>query len=646
MYLCVLVHAVIAMGNLLVDFPALSGDAGLIPHSEFLRSVWSEFDFFEIIKFFPSFLFWIDPIVLLWSGLAVAVSGICLPSMQRLACVGSYFTLLSFSQCQGIVLWFPWDCLLLELLLITALVPEARWTYKLILFRVMFGFGKHKFFGADSLEDLTYTASMSCWQPLGTNIGWYLTWLPDAVHVGAIVFTFFAEMIAPFLLWTRFRKPACMSIIALMGMIQVTGHFGWFNSLTGGLAWIVLGDTVRPQNGATPAATSFPNSIRKTISLCYIVMSVVFLIPSQWNSPSLFYQHTFASEKFDVLRIASAWRVVHTYGVFPPKKMPMIKPVGRFLVVDGEGNEQPLEYNYQGSRNTTKTGFAPFSVAPLRFPRFDYIYGFYSASHVFSLATRLGPSFGSGEEFIDSVARHVLDRDRDFSVTQRLFSPNTVPEMVQEVKFFVVGLIPAATGGWEEESATLDKVWRIDTSATAYSVTDSLPPNMIALRMRSRKFQRVRALLQDSGNVTQALGGIADVQQVWDAAVVMSEQPGFVLERVWFDTVRSTFSHLIALSGRDRVDVLSANCGSPRPSALWNTCHAMQFGGYIGCLTSAHLLPWQIHSPLCPPIMVANFEARMSGTPGSAFDKVPIPDFVYWILGILDDVNTVELSHS
>ena len=624
-----LVHALVAMANIWVDFEPLSGDEGLIPHSRSQEQVQAEFDTLSVVQFFPSLLYWAHPITLLNTGMMIVVVGLFQlarddSTVPRLSCFSAYLVLLSFSQCQGLVLWFPWDCLLFETLIIAAVCPEVSWVFRFLLFRVMFGFGKHKFFGADSLDDLTYTASMACWQPLGSSVGYLLTWLPDWVHIGSILLTWFLEIVCPFALICERLKPyrqiSAIMTILLMAMIQISGHYGWFNTLSACLAFSVLLETnPDPPTDSSPAAV---------VRISYIVIGILFLIPSQWNSPSLFYQHTFDLAAFDIVRTVSSWRLVHSYGVFPPKKMPMIKPVGRFEVLTND-TSQALNYHYQVSQSTHETDWHPFTVAPFRFPRFDYIYAFYSASHVFSFATRLGPTIGSGEEYIDSVLRFLANNTRNEGIAKSLFR-SEIPRHVIDVKFFVVGLVPEFTGGWKEISVELDRQGLRNQQAA--SLTDMLPPNMIVLRRRSKLFSRdidVADLIRMFPD-KRILG-----HRLFDSAVSRVKDP-FLSEREWFTRVYDQYSQLTKLA--EGVPPLISDCSSSEPG-VWDLCHASQFGGYIGCLTFAHLVPYPLHAPLCPAIMVSNFFLRRHALNQSPFNKIPVPDLLYWILGLADDVS-------
>ena len=612
-----LIHGLISLANIAVDYPTLSGELGLIPDGPWIRGVVQEFSTDVVLRYFPSLLYFVSPFTLLYVGIAAAIfgilTGIFSKTYGRFASFIVYLVLLSFSNSRGILLWFPWDCLLFECLLLSSIVPDSSFAKRFLLFRVMFGFGKHKFLGADSWDDLTYTQSMACWQPLGTTIGWYLSFIPSWIHVISIFFTFIAEMVSPFIILFPHRfsasthRLACWSIIMLMAMIQFTGHFGWFNTLTSLIAICVM----YSPSDSTPRHTS---PVRTSFRLTYITLAIVFLIPSQWNSPAMFYQHSFDSPQWDIVRVASSWRFLHTYGVFPPKKMPMVKPVGQFQITLNDNHNIDLEYYYQSTPNSDPLAIWPLYVAPLRFPRFDYIYGFYSASHVFSLTTRLGPIIGTGEEYIDSVANMLLLRPESSSkYFKTVIPPDT---KISNVKFFVLGLTPSDTGKWIVLSRELDREWTSPVPVlTEPVITDWFPPNMIVLRKQS--------------NLFGTLEGNRSSQRLLDRAIINVEKTGYYpigSEQRWLADIELEFERTTNTS--------LFSCGDE--SGMYDLSHSSEFGGYIACLTFAHLVPYPIHSPLCRHVLVHNYRSRQ---PDNRFSKIPIDDFVYTLLGMsMDDL--------
>jgi hypothetical protein len=157
---------------------------------------------------------------------------------------------------------------------------------------------------------------------------------------------------------------------------------------------------------------------------------------------------------------------------------------------------------------------------------------------------------------------------------------------------------------------------------------------MMGLRKKSNDFKSVENIVK-SFSISQLKDVIVSEfretvnQRLFDAAVVLAGSRWIESERDWFRRVEIQYSLL-----NGTVQLLNRNCSHPDPS-LWDLCHSMKYGGYMGCLTAAHLLPPWIHSPLCTEILITNARLR----PEQAFSKIPISNTVYWVLGLLDDVS-------
>ena len=124
--------------------------------------------------------------------------------------LGCYVIYLSIDKV--IMLIFPWDCVLFELAFLGLLLPEWRalpelratatpapllvWALRLVVFRVMFGFGKAKF-AESTREDWGYLTGFLANQPLPTKVGWYMHKLPLWLLKGSILSCS----------WLRSRRP-------------------------------------------------------------------------------------------------------------------------------------------------------------------------------------------------------------------------------------------------------------------------------------------------------------------------------------------------------------------------------------------------------------------------------------------------------
>lgn len=626
-----LIHGLVSLWNIQKDYWDLSGSGGLLPDATILTTIAEDYTTENILKYFPTLLYMVDAYWILHAGIIASAIGILAALTYRTlvarACsVVTYICLLSFSQSRGMLLWFPWDCLLFEMLLLAAIVPSSRFARRFLLFRVMFGFGKHKFLGAHELSDLYYTSSMACWQPLGSSLGWYLSSLPGWIHIVSVVLTFITEVLCPFIIlfgWggRNWVRASCWMTVLLMFGIQVSGHFGWFNTLTAWLAYVVMQDAELANSmPAAKLGLSRPNLLKKSIKSLYILLGVLFLIPSQWNSPAMFYQQLFSAPQWDVVRVISSWRVLHTYGVFPPKKLPAIKPIGRFEIQFSDGTSHALEYMYQNSGAIESfAGHNPFFVAPFRFPRFDYIIGFYGASNVWNLVTRLGPIVSDGEEYLGSVAHAIFERK---PVLKNLFKNADAQKSIQKIVFAVLGIVPdRSTHGWAIVSREVSKEWdppKASTNLLARPFSYGLPPGSVVLRKKAKTYSKDVTSLDTSP------------QALFNRAVWMVDQEtvgwGIVSEHRWLQMVEQKY---YALGGTVPV------FGVSEP-AIWPLAHSMEFAGYLGCLTFLHLVPPALHSPICPVLLETNRRMRKTDQANGPYSKIPIDPMVYWLLGMGD----------
>jgi hypothetical protein len=152
-------------------------------------------------------------------------------------------------------------------------------------------------------------------------------------------------------------------------------------------------------------------------------------------------------------------------------------------------------------------------------------------------------------------------------------------------------------------------------------ITDLFPPSMVALRRKSRLYRKA---IQESVHTPQRILDNA-IEQTYHVDRFMSESE-------WFGSVQSIYHKQAVARGLTVTHVIS-----PSPlTGIWTLTHSTEFGGYIGCLTFAHLVPYPIHSPICPLVMTANFECRISGDSAdeSKCSKIPIEGVVYKLIGL------------
>ena len=284
--------------------------------------------------------------LLTWVGMASAALVMYGGPWSHWALVSCYVCYLSLDMPMGLV--FPWDSLLLESLFLALFLPETHalpdwsatalptplitWVYRLLLFRLMFGFGKQKFMGSRS-KDSAYLRGFFIFQPLLSPVAWYAHGLPLWVLKLGVVFMFLAEIPVPFFVFF----PGLLSVIAaaffarLMIGIQLSGNFGYFNLLSI-VASIPLLDNVTPGQLSVRDlfAAGAPQLTHAVLLLHTLGASVVFLwnswLAQSWTLWSIWYRlPRWFQPIIGAFRLIQPYRCLHPYGVFPPNNQPAVK---------------------------------------------------------------------------------------------------------------------------------------------------------------------------------------------------------------------------------------------------------------------------------------------------------------------------------
>jgi len=241
----------IAIASLYNQVLVFAGSKGIQPFHLQLKKIKEDYPGIKRFFYFPT-IFWFNAsdrslkmLVVLGSLSACwAIYGGPYVIFALFLC---WITYLSFDHCME--LSFPWDCFLLEAgflaLFLPAIhslpqiqavaepLPVIAWAYRWLIFRLMFGFGKFKFFKIHPKEHV-YLHGFMINQPLPSKIGWLATRLPMWILKLSLLFMFIAEIIAPFLIFVPgiSRFMAGILIVALMIGIQLCGNFGFFNLIS------------------------------------------------------------------------------------------------------------------------------------------------------------------------------------------------------------------------------------------------------------------------------------------------------------------------------------------------------------------------------------------------------------------------------
>ena len=306
---------------------------------------------------------------------------------------------------------FPWDCLLFESTLlalflpatlplpwleaVSAPAPALTWAYRILLFRLMVGFGKQKFIGSRP-QDLAYLKGFLVNQPLLSPLGWYSQKVPTALLKLGVLFMFFAEIPAPF--FAFFPGPLswvfAASTVFLMIGIQAMGSFGYF-SLATIVCCLPLLDNV------TPTQLSFSQLFaagQPIFTNAYVVLHtlgacVVFVFNSwvgqSWSLWAFWYQlPRWVQIPLDFFRLLHPFRWLHPYGVFPPNNQPAVKITLLLEVTWDRERWEPVEFAF----SPTHPGSKPKFIAPYH-PRGDQavIYDTFGLNPASLASAMLGP---------------------------------------------------------------------------------------------------------------------------------------------------------------------------------------------------------------------------------------------------------------
>ncbi|HMI94796.1 MAG TPA: lipase maturation factor family protein, partial [Polyangiales bacterium] len=328
-----------------------------------------------------------------------------------------YLCYLSLDMAIGLI--FPWDSLLFESLILALFLPATlplpqlaaaapaapalAWVCRLMVFRVMLGFGKQKFLGSNN-KDFAYLKGFLIWQPLPSWLGWYAQKLPVAMLRPMVVFMFIAEIPVPFFaFFPGWPSIACAVVtIFLMVGIQAMGSFGYFSLMTIA-ACVPLFDNDTPRlltlsglfaPGAPIAANLYAIAYALGAAMVFPLNSWV---AQSWHLWAVWYRLPRLYQlPFDIMRALHPFRWLHPYGVFPPNVGPAMK--GSLLVEVSWDRKtwHEVDFHYSPSNPHSKPRF----VSPYH-PRGDQavIYETFGMNPTSLIASMLGPwdpySFGS-----------------------------------------------------------------------------------------------------------------------------------------------------------------------------------------------------------------------------------------------------------
>jgi hypothetical protein len=344
----------------LVSFASLStqivpaaGAAGVTPVAKWFPRMRSDFGAPERYVYFPTLLWFNASDAMLrglcFGGMAAAIGVIYGGPLSFPGLLVCYLAYLSLDLPMGLI--FPWDCALFEasvfslflgptlplpsLEAVHAPEPAIAWMYRLLVFRVMFGFGKFKFFGSTK-SDRGYLKGFLINQPLPSYIGWYMQKLPMWMLKGALLSMFIIEIPVPFLLFFPGRASIVGAILILLLMIaiQACGSFGYF-SMVMMVVCVTVFDSTTPRMLSFSTMFATPSAAIASIAVLLHTFGALINLPfNSWVSQRWFLWPHFLRARPRWLtaplvfyRALYPFRCFHSYGVFFPGTSPGIKCV-------------------------------------------------------------------------------------------------------------------------------------------------------------------------------------------------------------------------------------------------------------------------------------------------------------------------------
>lgn len=395
----------ICLGSLLPQVGALVGRRGIMPIADQLEHIGRHLPWYRAFALTPSLLWLVvkwsrrsnfSLYLLVGSGMAAGVGIIWGGQHSPYLFMWAWWVLLSLQH--GLRMHYPWDTALLEsgflamFLPATLTLPEWAATqppptllvfaFHFLVFRILIGFGKTKFFGIGR-HDWLYTRDFLLNMPIVTPVGWRVAMCAPAwVHKGMLLGVALVELVAPwFLLFpgpTRLMA-AGLIFVQMLG-IQLTGNFGYFNLLSCVLCMTAL-DTSSSLAALSWGELLAPEHLLFTIAFSFIALaSPAYLAVNSWATYGFLDWPAWQRLRpgclkiyLALLRCLAPLRIINGYGVFHARSAP---PIHWVPVIEGSDDGvcwHAFEYRYTMTHGHSRPRF----VAP-HHPRLDHL-AFYEA---------------------------------------------------------------------------------------------------------------------------------------------------------------------------------------------------------------------------------------------------------------------------
>lgn len=372
----------IAFSSLAVQIVGLVGENGILPFSDVLDNTYQLSGWKGWLQLPTLFWFNVSDKALLVSTLVGIVFSFMLlvGVFEQWASIILFVLYLSLYHAGQIFLSFQWDSLLLEagclaMFLVSGPTLLIIFMYEWLLFRFRFMSGLSKLISGDpSWANFTALDYYFETQPLPHIGSWYAYYWPHWLHQLGVGFTFFTELVVPFLIFLPrpFRIAAALITFFMQLLIISTSNHGFVNLLVMVLCVLLLDDRIL--NRFSPRAllpwlqrdykkvTWYKHSLTAIFGLVivFVSTSAFIMVATQKPLPKAIVQ-------FD--SIVQAWGVGHIYHIFPTMQRERQE-----LIIQGSNDGQhwlDYEFNYKPGNLSDGLNF----IVPYH-PRLDWMMWF------------------------------------------------------------------------------------------------------------------------------------------------------------------------------------------------------------------------------------------------------------------------------
>ncbi len=369
----------VALLSLWPQFEPLFGSDGVLPAVDYLARL---ADHLGIERFWRApTLLWLWPSdagvhALFAAGVALALALLWGTPLDGWVLLGMWAVYLSIATAAQLWLGYQWDSLLIEVTFCAALwapfLPGpvrppptwARWLLYWVVFKLFFFAGLVKLTSGDpTWRDGTALTYHYWTQPLPNPVSWYADRLPDALHAFSQWAMFAIELVVPFgiALGARARRVVFFPLVLLMGLLALTGNYGWFQLLSVVLCLVLIDDAawrrVLPSAllDRVPEARAAPRHLGLPVAALLFLTSLLFAAGYDALPP---WGQAWA-------RAAWPFRTANSYGLFAV--MTTERPVVVFEMSEDGARWEPIWPRYQ----TGPVDRMPPQVAP-HMPRLDW----------------------------------------------------------------------------------------------------------------------------------------------------------------------------------------------------------------------------------------------------------------------------------